>query len=93
MDNQENQIYLQKIDEIADQVYELYNLSPRDDLVMVYNMLESRIYAYAYSDFLKTLNEKSRSILVSQYQEAKEENKIVLFIRDDIRKKFKSFTI
>lgn len=91
--NEENQIYLQKIDEIQEHVYKLYNISNRNDLIMVYVMKEDRIYSYIYDEFKKTLNEKSEKILVRQYKQARVSNKIVLFIKDELREKLKSFTI
>ena len=93
MNSEENQIYLRKIDEIEDKVYEFYKMSNREDLIMVYGMKEDRIYSYIYDEFKKSLNEKSRKTLVNQYKDAKKSNKIVLFIRDELRRKFKSFTI
>lgn len=92
MDN-ENKIYLDKIDEIGEKVYHLYNMSDRDDLILLYQMQEKRIYSYVYKDFMDSLNPRSQQILVTQYKEAREEGKIVLFINDEVRKKFKSFTI
>ena len=91
--NEENQIYFQKIDEIRELVYKLYNISNRKDLIMVYMMKEERVYTYIYDEFIKTLNEKSVKILVNQYKKARASNKIVLFIKDELRKKLKSFTI
>ena len=93
MNKEENQIYFQKIDEIGDKVYELYNLSNRDDLIMLYNMKENRIYLYIYEEFYQSLNEISKAILTKQFNKAKEEDKIVLFIKDEVRGKLKSFTI
>ena len=93
MNSEENQIYFQKIDEIGDKIYELYNLSNRGDLVMFYSMKENRIYSYIYKEFYDSLNQKSKVILERQFKEAKEENKIVLFIKDEERGKFKSFRI
>ncbi len=93
MNNEENQIYLRKIDEIGEKIYEIYNKSNREDLIMVYGITEDRIYSYIYDEFKKDLNEKSRKILEIQYKEATGSNKIVLFIRDELRRKFKSFTI
>jgi len=89
----ENDIYFQKIEEIRDKVYGIYNLSDRKDLIMVYNMQEDRIYSYVYKDFYKGLHQRSKGIVAVQYEEARKAGEIVLFIQDDVRKKFKSFTI
>ena len=39
----EDKIYLDKIDEIGDKVYDFYNMSDRRDLIMVYEMKENRV--------------------------------------------------
>lgn len=93
MTYEEDKIYLDKIDEIGDNVYDFYNMSVRKDLVMVYEMKENRIYSYIYSEFKNSLNEKSMKLLEKQYQEAQESEMIVLFIRDEMRSKFKSYII
>ena len=93
MNNQENHIYLQKVDEIGEDVYKFYNMSGRDDLIMVYEMKKELIYSYIYEEFRETLNEKSKTMLEKQYREAQASNQIVLFIRDELRKKLKAFTI
>ena len=93
MTYEDDKIYLDKIDEIGDKVYEFYNMSNRKDLVMIYEMKENRIYSYIYDEFMNSLNEMSREMLKKQYQEANESKRIVLFIRDEVRKKFKSYVI
>ena len=89
----ENQIYLDKIDEIGEKVYEIYNMSTRKELIMVYEMQVDKIYSYVYKEYLNSLNSRSKEILKKQYTEAAESGGIVLFIKDDLRRKFKSFTI
>lgn len=93
VNHKENEIYLAKIDEIGDEVYEFYRQSNRKDLIMVYKMQENKIYSYLHDDFKKSLNDRSKAILEAQYNEAIASNKIVLFIKDELRKKFKSFVI
>jgi len=93
MNNEENKIYLDKIEEIGDKVYDFYNLSGRKDLIMVYEMQQDKIFSYIFKEFFVSLNARSRKMLAVQYKEARAEKKIVLFIRDEARKKFKSFTI
>ena len=93
MTYEEDKIYLDTIDKIADKVYEFYNMSDRKDLVMIYEMNENKIYSYIYDEYKKSLNELSKEILKKQYQEANESKRIVLFIRDKTRKKFKSYVV
>jgi len=93
MQKSENKIYFEKIEEIKDKVYKLFNLSGREDLVMVYNMQENQIYSFIFKEFYESINDRSKQMLIKQYMEAKQANKIVLFIKDELREKFKSFTI
>jgi hypothetical protein len=90
---EDDKIYLDTLDNIVDKVYEFYNMSDRKDLVMVYEMKENRICSYIYNEFKDNLNEKSGEMLEKQYQEANESDRIVLFIRDEVRKKLKSYII
>ena len=39
-----DKLYLDKVAEIGEKVYEFYNMSNRKDLVMVYEMQEEKIY-------------------------------------------------
>ena len=93
MTYEEDKIYLDTIDNIVNKVYEFYNMSDRKDLVMIYEMKENKIYSYIYGEYKKSLNELSREMLEKQYQEAIESKRIVLFIRDEVRKKFKSYVV
>jgi len=93
MNTDENKFYFDIIDEIGDRVYEIYHIHNREDIVMVYEMQEEKIYVYGYGEFFEDLNKRSQAMLAIQHREAREQNKIVLFIRDNVRKKFKSFTV
>jgi hypothetical protein len=93
MNYKEDKIYLETIDRIIDNVYEFYNMSDRKDLIMMYEMKEKKIYSYIYDDYLKSLNERSREMLEEQYIEAINSERIVLFLRDTVRKKLKSFIV
>ena len=93
MTNDEDKIYLDKIDEIGNDVYNFYNRSDRKDLVMFYEMNENKIYSFIYSEYKNNLNAKSAKMLETQYQKAQESGRIVLFIRDEERMKVKSYII
>jgi len=93
MTYEEDKIYLETIDRIIDNVYEFYNMSDRKDLILVYEMKENVIYSYIYDDYLKRLNERSREMLEEQYKEAIDSERIVLFLRDAVRKKLKSYIV
>lgn len=93
MTYEEDKIYLDILKNIVDKVYDFYNMSDRQDLIMIYEMKENKIYSYIYDDYLKSLNERSREMLEKQYQEAIDSKRIVLFIKDEVRKKLKSYTV
>ena len=93
MTRKEDEIYFDKINEIAEKVYDFYNMSNREDLIMVYEMKENKIYSYIYKEYLSSLNPRSKEMLEEQYKEAKTSGRIVLFIKDELRRKMKSFTI
>ena len=61
--------------------------------VMVFDLQEHRVYAYPYADYKATLSRKSQNMLTHQYQEAQQENKIVLFVRDEATQRLVSFLL
>lgn len=61
--------------------------------VVLYDLQEQRIYVYPYADFLSELSEKSQLTLKDQYERAVRDNKIVVFIRDNERRRLVSFSM
>ena len=61
--------------------------------VMLYDLQEERIYAYPYLEFKKELSERSQRMLEEQYEEAVREGKMVVFVRDNERRRLRSFTM
>jgi hypothetical protein len=61
--------------------------------VMLYDIQESRIYAYPYEDFKAELSEKSQTSLREQYEKALKTNSVVVFIRDNEERKLFSYTL
>ncbi|MFK7906906.1 MAG: hypothetical protein AB8B69_17365 [Chitinophagales bacterium] len=90
---EQNQKYWDIIEVIGDSVYQAYNSGGRKDLIILYSVKERRLYSYVYEEFKNDLNERSQQMLEEQYKNATEEGKVVLFIRDEAARKFKSFTI
>lgn len=60
---------------------------------MLYEVDGEKIYSYVYSEFLTDINPNTKDALCAQYEKARKENKVVLFIRDRETKKLKSYTI
>jgi hypothetical protein len=61
--------------------------------VVLYDIQEQRIYVYPYADFLRDLGEKSQVILKDQYERAIQDNKIVVFVRDNEQRRLVSFSM
>jgi hypothetical protein len=61
--------------------------------VMLLELPSQKIYAYPYLDFKNTLSERSQKMLEKEYQEAVANNKIVVFVKDDDRRRMISFSV
>ena len=61
--------------------------------VVLYDIQEKRIYVYPYADFLNDLSEKSQHTLKDQYERAIQDNKIVVFVRDNEKRRLVSFSM
>lgn len=61
--------------------------------VMLFDIEEQRVYAYPYTEFTKELSERSQQSLKKQYEEAIRENGIVVFVRDNERRRLVSFLL
>ena len=61
--------------------------------VMLLELPEDKIYAYPYLEFKNSLSERSQWILEEEYQEALAQKLIVVFVKDNERKKMISFSI
>jgi hypothetical protein len=60
--------------------------------VMLYDIQEQRVYAYPYEEYRKELSETSQMKLKEQYEKAIEKNQIVVFIRDNEKRKLVSYS-
>jgi hypothetical protein len=61
--------------------------------VVLFDIQEQRIYVYPYAAFLHDLSEKSQIMLKDQYEQAIRGNKIVVFVRDNERRRLVSFSM
>ncbi len=88
-----DQKYLKILDGIRAKVRYFYSISNRNDLIMLYEVDEEKIYSYIYSEFLLGLNERSQKLLEMQFGDAQKSNGIVVFIRDEENEIFKSYIV
>jgi hypothetical protein len=79
--------------ERADDILRLYRQFAERRPVMLLELPSQRIYAYPYLDFKDTLSERSQKMLEKEYPEAVAHNKIVVFVKDDDRRKMISFSV
>ncbi len=61
--------------------------------IMLFDIQEQRIYAYPYKEFRDEMNERSQHILKQQYEQAQVDGQIVVFVRDNVKQKFRSFSL
>lgn len=61
--------------------------------VMLFDIHEQRIYAYPYAEFSKDLSVRSQRSLKKQYEQAVHGDTIVVFVRDNERRRLVSFSL
>lgn len=71
----------------------MYRLLEDKKPVMLFDLQEQRIYAYPYADYSRELSERSQQSLKEQYEKAVREDQIVVFVRDNERRRLVSFSM
>ncbi len=61
--------------------------------VTLLELQEEKIYAYPYMEFLKTLSPRSQESLKDQYAEAITEDSIVVFVKDNEKRRLISYSL
>ena len=83
--------------EVAVEQYEnllfLYRQFAAKRPVMLFDIQEQKIYAYPYKEFAIELSKKSQASLALQYQVAREDGHMVVFIRDNEARKLISYAM
>lgn len=76
-----------------DTIWMAYKEHERKRPIILYDVQEKRVYAYPYKAFSDDLSEASQKSLRVQYQQAGKNNEIVVFVRDNVRKKLVSYSL
>ena len=76
-----------------DNIHMLYMQFEEKKPVMLFDVQEQRIYAYPYAEFKADLSPKSQISLAEQYEDAIASGKMVVFVRDNKKKKFVSYSV
>ncbi len=71
----------------------MYEMFEEKRPVMLFDIQEQRIYAYPYKDFRDEMNERSQCLLKQQYEQAQVDGQIVVFVRDNVKQKLRSFSL
>jgi hypothetical protein len=61
--------------------------------IVLFDIQERRIYVYPYEEFKNDMSAKSQASLTEQYEIALQENKFVVFIRDNEQRRLVSFSM
>jgi len=79
--------------EVHEKVCFLHRQFAQEWPVMLYDIQERRIYAYPYGPFAAELSKKSQRSLALQYREACADGELVLFIRDNVQRILRSYSM
>ncbi len=71
----------------------LYSMHADKQPVMLYDIQEGKIYAYPYTEFKAEMNPRSQAMLEEHRQQALTGEYLILFIRDNIKRKLVSYTL
>jgi hypothetical protein len=61
--------------------------------IMLYDIQERRVYAHPYKEYRAGLSERSQASLQEQYKDANANGMLVVFVRDNKKKKLKSYSV
>ncbi len=89
----EHDKYVDVAMEQFDDIINLYKEFEDKKPIMLYDIQEQKIYAYPYIEFNAELSERSQGMLEKQYKKALVDNKVVIFVEDNVKKKLVSFSV
>jgi hypothetical protein len=85
--------YLETIQEQWPNILRLYEAFKKHNPVMLYDIQENKIYAYPYKEFKAELSNRSKASLKNQYESASTQGNMVIFVRDNFKRKLVSYTM
>ena len=85
--------YLETIQEQWANIVKLYMAFKKHNPVMLYDIQEHKLYAYPYREFRAELSIKSQASLKDQYRSAAAQGSMVIFVRDNSKRKLVSYTM
>ena len=83
--------YIDLIDEQWNNIAMIYNTFREERPILEYEVDAKKIFSYPAIDYINTLSERTRNRTENQYIDACNNNKFMLFIRDTINNKLRSY--
>jgi hypothetical protein len=85
--------YFMAIQEQWPNIRGLYMTYKSKKPIILYDIHEDKIYAYPYKEFIAELSIKSQVSLEGDYKSASALGKMVVFVRDNIKRKLVSYVV
>jgi hypothetical protein len=76
-----------------DNIWKAYRLFENKDPIVLFDIQEQRIYVNPHEDFKSEMKPKSQVSLAEQYEQAKKVNQIVVFVRDNDKKRLVCYSM
>jgi hypothetical protein len=76
-----------------DLILNAYRLHEEHKPVVLFDLQEQRIYVYPYEDFKGDMNPRNQASLQGQYEQALDANKVVVFVRDNVKRRLVSYSL
>jgi hypothetical protein len=93
MIDSDNDPYLDAIFDNWPKILGMYRLFEPKKPVMLYDLQEKKVYAYPYQEFKAEMNQRSQALLTEQYEQAIQNNQMVVFVRDNVKRKLGSYSL
>ena len=74
-------------------ILRMYRLFADRQPIMLYDIQEQRVYVYPFLEFMAEMSERSQRSLQEQYEEAGRDNQVVVFVRDNEKRRLVSFSL
>ena len=83
--------YLDLIDEQWNNIVMMYDVFRDKYPIVEYEVDSKKIYSYSANEYIDTLTRRTRNETKKQYEEACSNNQFMLFIKDEMNRKLRSY--
>lgn len=88
-----NEQYIDAIQEQWHNILKLYKMFEDKKPIMEFDIQHQKIYAYPFKDYKAGLSKRSQAMIEKQYKEAFKNNKVVVFVKDNEKRKLISVSL